>query len=169
MQPRKLQYCIWRGSIKPSLRFSWFCVFFVSIGNPLCFLFYSTVAGVVPCGCRKVSPYIIIVQVIFHFLWGHHWAHPGYFDNRIPHKPALGVAYAASQTTVLHMKRLNQTESPIFVILCVYLFPKAILFDFYYIALLSGLFVICGICVVLLCCLGKVVLRDCGKSGYLHL
>ena len=26
--------------------------------------------------------------------------------------------YAASQTTVLHMKRLNQTESPIFVILC---------------------------------------------------
>ena len=29
-----------------------------------------------------------------------------------------GGAYAASQTTVLHMKRLNQTESPIFVILC---------------------------------------------------
>ena len=29
------------------------------------------------------------------------------------------VAYAASQTTVLHMKRLSQTESPIFVILCV--------------------------------------------------
>ena len=28
-------------------------------------------------------------------------------------------AYAASQTTVLHMKRLSQTESPIFVILCV--------------------------------------------------
>ena len=27
--------------------------------------------------------------------------------------------YAASQTTVLYMKRLNQTESPIFVILCV--------------------------------------------------
>ena len=47
-------------------------------------------------------------------------------------------AYAASQTTVLHMKRhmkrLNQTESPIFVILCVFMcsmFPKAILFDIY--------------------------------------
>ena len=30
-------------------------------------LFYSTVAGVVSCGGRKVSPYIIIVQVIFYF------------------------------------------------------------------------------------------------------
>ena len=28
---------------------------------------------------------------------------------------------------LLHMKRLNQTESPIFLILCVVLFPKAIL------------------------------------------
>ena len=27
-------------------------------------------------------------------------------------------AYAASQTTVLHMKRLDQTESPIFVSFC---------------------------------------------------
>ena len=42
----------------------------------------------------------------------------------IPLKPALG-AYAASQTTVLHMKRLNQTESPIFVIfLCVLCFQR---------------------------------------------
>ena len=41
------------------------------------------------------------------------------------------MAYAASGTTVLHMKRLNQTESPIFVILCVLFFPKAILFYFY--------------------------------------
>ena len=57
-------------------------------------------------------------------------AHPGYFENRITLKPARrrgggggGVgrceAYAASQTTVLHMKRPNQIESPIFVILCV--------------------------------------------------
>ena len=30
MQPCKLQCSIWRDSIKPSLRFSWFCVFFVS-------------------------------------------------------------------------------------------------------------------------------------------
>ena len=42
-----------------------------------------------------------------------------------------GGAYAASQTTVLHMKRLNLTESGIFVILCVFLVPKAILFYFY--------------------------------------
>ena len=32
------------------------------------------------------------------------------------------VAYAASQTTMLHMKRLNQTESPIFIIMCVLCF-----------------------------------------------
>ena len=47
---------------------------------------------------------------------------PGYFENRIPFKPKLGGAYVASQTTVLHMKRLNQTESPIFVFLCVFFF-----------------------------------------------
>ena len=35
-----------------------------------------------------------------------------------------GGAYAASQTTVLHMKKLNQTESPIFVILCVLCFQR---------------------------------------------
>ena len=33
-------------------------------------------------------------------------------------------SYAASHTTVLHMKRLNQTESPIFVILCVRCFQR---------------------------------------------
>ena len=36
--------------------FEIFCVFFVSKGNPFLILFYSTVAGVVPCGCRKKSP-----------------------------------------------------------------------------------------------------------------
>ena len=41
-----------------------------------------------------------------------------------------GQAYVASQTTVLHMKRFNHTESPIFVILCVLCFQ--ILFDFYW-------------------------------------
>ena len=54
-------------------------------------------------------------------------AHPGYFENRIPIKPVLGGgggAYAASQITVLHMKGLNQTESPIFVILCVLCFQR---------------------------------------------
>ena len=35
-----------------------------------------------------------------------------------------GEASTASQTTVLHMKRLSQTESPIFVILCVLCFQR---------------------------------------------
>ena len=43
-----------------------------------------------------------------------------------------GGAYAAPQTTVLHMKRFNQTESPIFVIYVFFVFSKAILFDFYF-------------------------------------
>ena len=87
----------------------------------------------------KVFPYIIIVQVIFYFLWGH-LAHPGYFENRIPLKPALGEGaggggggdgdVAASQTTVLHMKRLNQTESLFFVILCVHCFQRLSFFTF---------------------------------------
>ena len=38
-------------------------------------------------------------------------------------------AYAASQITALHLRRLNQTESPNFVILCVLSF----LFHFYFI------------------------------------
>ena len=54
--------------------------------------------------------------------------HLGYFENRIPIKPALG-AYAASQTTVLHMKRLNQTESEFRDFVCS-LFPKANIFYF---------------------------------------
>ena len=32
--------------------------------------------------------------------------------------------YAVSQTTVLHMKKLNQTESSVFVILCVLCFQR---------------------------------------------
>ena len=52
-----------------------------------------------------------------YFIWDN-LANPGYFENRLPLKPALGTN-AASQTTVLLMKRLNQTESPIIVILCV--------------------------------------------------
>ena len=70
------------------------------------------------------------------FLWDH-WAHPGYCENWIPKAGYLGVrgrgggggrrgrgqvgvgVYAASQTTALPMKRFNQTESPILVILCV--------------------------------------------------
>ena len=91
MNPRKLQCCIWRDSIKPSLRFSWFCVFFVSEGN-LFFTFILVYCSLLLCrvaAVKEVSPYIIIVQVMFYFLWDH-WAHPCYFENQIPHKPALG-------------------------------------------------------------------------------
>ena len=40
------------------------------------------------------------------------------------------LLYAASQTSALHMKRLNQTESPIFVILCVLCFQRQSFFTF---------------------------------------
>ena len=46
------------------------------------------------------------------------------FPCRCSLKPALVGAYGASQTTVLHRKRLNQTESLIFVILCVLCFKR---------------------------------------------
>ena len=51
----------------------------------------------------------IIVQVIFYLLWNH-WAHSGYFESRIPLKPALrgvcslanySVAYEETQSTSL--------------------------------------------------------------------
>ena len=41
-----------------------------------------------------------------------------------------GGAYAALQTTVLHMKRLSKTESPIFVLLCVLCFQRQSFFTF---------------------------------------
>ena len=52
---------------------------------------------------------------ISYFLWDH-WAHSGLFENQIRFKSVFeGVgAYAASQITLLHMKRLNKTEFPIF-------------------------------------------------------
>ena len=48
----------------------------------------------------------------------------------------LGGAYAASQTTVLHIKRLNQTEFPIFLILYVLCFQRQSFFNFIYICCL---------------------------------
>ena len=41
------------------------------------------------------TPYIIIVHVIFYCFWDH-CAHPGYFENRKPFKPALGVCSLAN-------------------------------------------------------------------------
>ena len=117
MQPPKLLFCIWRDSIKPSLRFSWYCVFFVSKGNSFWFLFYSTVAGVVPCGGRKKSP-------------PDHWAHPGYFENRMPLKPALGGVCNLANYSFAYEETQSNRVSDFYDIVCS-LFPKAILFDFY--------------------------------------
>ena len=44
----------------------------------------------------------------FYSLWDY-WVHFDYFENQIPLKP-MRVAYAASQTTLLRMKRLNTVE-----------------------------------------------------------
>ena len=58
---------------------------------------------------------------LFYFLWDH-WSHPGYFENRIP----LG-AYAASQTTVLHMNTQSNRVSDFRNFVCS-LFLNAIFF-----------------------------------------
>ena len=71
-------------------------------------------------------------------------------------------AYSASQTTMLHMKRLNQTESPIFVILCVLCFQRQYFFTFIsYMASDLSLFVPH---LSFLRCPGKDVFRDWGIS-----
>ena len=57
-----------------------------------------------------------------------HWAHFDYLENRMltPLKPLLrwGGANVTSKPTLLHIKRLNKTESPIFIILCVLCFQR---------------------------------------------
>ena len=97
-------------------------------------LFYSIVAGVVSCGGRKKSPvhhhgagYILFPLESLSSSWLF-WKSNTAFEYRLSWRKG---AYAASQTTVLHMKRLHQNESPNFVVLCS-LFPKAILFYFYF-------------------------------------
>ena len=93
-------------------------------------IFYSTVAGVVPCGGRKVSPYIIIVQVLFYFLWAH-YAYPGYVENRIPLKPALGgVCRLANYSVAYEETQSNRVSDFRDFVLFV---SKAILFAFSYI------------------------------------
>ena len=50
------------------------------------------------------------------------------------------MAYADVQTTVLHIKRLNETESPIFVILCVLCFQRQSCLTFIVIVAIPWLF-----------------------------
>ena len=84
-------------------------------------------------GCKSVlnprwivSPYIIIVQVIFYFLWDH-WAHPGYFENRIPLKPALGDVCTFANYSVAYEETQSNRVSDFRDFVCS-LFPKAFLF-----------------------------------------
>ena len=84
-----------------------------------------------PCGGRKkVPPYIIIVQVIFYLLWDH-LAHPCYFENRIPLKPALGGVCSLANYSVAYEETQSNRVSDFSDFVCS-LFPKAILFDFYF-------------------------------------
>ena len=55
-----------------------------------------------------MSPYITIIQVIFHFLWDH-WAHFGIFENEVLLMYALVL-----QTLLLLMKSFSKAETPIF-------------------------------------------------------
>ena len=70
----------------------------------------------------KVSPYIIIMQVIVYFLWGH-WGHSGYFENRIPLKPAR--MQPRKLQCCICRDSINYYRDFVWS-----LFPKTILFDF---------------------------------------
>ena len=64
---------------------------------------------------RVIDPILVILRIEYRLSRG---------------KGGGGGAYAASQTTVLHMKRLNQTDYPIFVILCILCFQRQSFFTF---------------------------------------
>ena len=69
------------------------------------------------------------VQVIFYFLLDH-WAHPGYFENRILLKQALGgVCSLANYSDAYEETQSNQVSD--FCDFVCSLFPKAFLFYFY--------------------------------------
>ena len=76
---------------------------------------------------NKVSLYIIIVQVIFY---------PGYFENRIVRKPALGGVCSLTNYGVTYENTKSSRASDYRDFVCS-LFPKAVLFDFYFKNLLS--------------------------------
>ena len=75
-----------------------------------------------------VSSYII-VQVMFYFLWDNR-VHPGYFENRIPLKPALGGVCNLANYSVAYEETYSNQVSDFRDFVCS-LFSKAILFYFY--------------------------------------
>ena len=74
-----------------------------------------------------------IVQVIFYFLWDHR-ADSGYSENRIPLKPALGCVCSLANYSVTYKETNSNRVSDFRDYVCS-LFPKAILFYFYFILL----------------------------------
>ena len=75
-------------------------------------------------------PYIITEQVIFYFLWDQ-TAHPSYFENPIPLKPVLGGVWSLANYSVAYEPTQTNPVSDFSNFMCS-LFPKAILFDFYF-------------------------------------
>ena len=87
------------------------------------------------CWLDIILPFIssrvrrFIVQVIFYFLW-EHWAHPGYFENRILLKPALGGVCSLANYSVADEETQSNRVSDFRDFVCS-LFPKATLFDLF--------------------------------------
>ena len=75
------------------------------------------------------------MQVIFYFPWDH-WAHPGYFENRIPLKPALWDVCRLANYSVAFQEIQSNRVLDFRDFVCS-LFPKAILFGFYFASFFS--------------------------------
>ena len=85
------------------------------------FEMFSSHTYMLPCGGRIKSPYIIIGQNIFISF--------GIIEPTLSFQKS-NTTYVASQITVLHRKRLNQTVSDFRDFVCSF-FPKAMLLYFY--------------------------------------
>ena len=70
------------------------------------------------------------------------WAHPCYFENRIPLKPTLGGVYSLTNYSVAYEETQSNRVSDFRDCVCS-LFPKAILFYFYLTNLESQRFSCC--------------------------
>ena len=99
-------------------------VFFVSKGNPFLLLFYTTIAGVVPCGGRKslTAHHHSAGYILSHL---RSLSHPGYFENRILLKPALGGVCSLANYIVAYEETQSKRVSAFRDFVCS-LFPKAI-------------------------------------------
>ena len=71
-----------------------------------------------------------------------HWAHPGYFENQIPIKPVLGGVCSLTNYSVAYEETQSNQVSD-FRDFVWSLFPKAILFDFFFSSSVAGV-VPCG-------------------------